>query len=76
MPNNNKSVRDQLNNRYGSMNNDELVKFIVDTIAERKQDQPAASLLDSLGYQHNDRTAFACSQHNITYIPSNITKAM
>ena len=58
IPNNNKPVRDQHNNRYGgtesgNMNNEELIQFTDDIIVEHTQDQPAAWLLDSLGYQHN-----------------------
>ena len=48
------------------MNNDELIKFIEDIIAEHTQDQPAALFLDSLEYQHNDKTTQICNKHNIT----------
>ena len=48
------------------MNNDELIKFIEDIIVEHTHDQPAAWLLDSLGYQHNNRTLEVCNKHNIT----------
>ena len=38
------------------MNNDELIKFTETIIVEHTQDQPAAWLLDSLGYRHiNER---------------------
>ena len=44
-------------------------------IIEHTQDQPAALLLDSLGYQHNDRTSQTRNKHNITVyrIPPNTT---
>jgi hypothetical protein len=78
--NNTKPVRDHDNNRYtgtesGNMNNDELIKFIEDIIVEHTQDQPAALFLDSLNYQHNDRTKETCNNHNITVyrIPPNTT---
>ena len=72
IPNNNKSVREQSNNRHAGthMNNTELIKFIEDIIVE-----PAAWLLDSLDYQHNKRTFDLCNKHNITVyrIPPNTT---
>ena len=48
------------------MNNDELIKFIEDIIVGHTQDQPAAWLLDSLGYQHNNLTIDICNKHSIT----------
>ena len=75
---NNKAVRDQYNIRYGGtelghMNNDELIKFIEDIIVEHTQDQPAVWLVDSLCYQHNNRTIDICNKHSITVyrIPTN-----
>ena len=69
----NKPIRDTCDNRYtgtdsGNMNNDELIKFIEDIIVKHTQDQPAACLLDSLDYQHNNRTIRLCNKHNITVI--------
>ena len=72
--------RDTAGYRYtgtesGNMNNDELIKFIEDIIVECTQDRPAALFLDSLGYQHNNRTIETCNKHNITVyrIPPNTT---
>ena len=48
------------------MNNLELIKLIEDAIVEHTKDQTAALLLDSLGYQHNDRTIQTCNKYNIT----------
>ena len=48
------------------MNNHELIKFIEYSIVEHTQDQPAALLLDSSGYQHNDHTTQTCNKHNVT----------
>ena len=44
-------------------------------IVEHTQDQPAAWLMDSLGYQHNNRTIYICNKHSITgyRIPPNTT---
>ena len=44
-------------------------------LVEHTQDQPAAWLLDSLGYQNNNRTVEVCNKHNITVyrIPPNTT---
>ena len=61
-------VRNSDNNRYtatksGVMNNDGLIKFIEATILVKHTiDKPAALLLDSLGYQHNDRTTQTCDK--------------
>ena len=57
------------------MNNVELIKFIEDIIVEHTQDQPAVWLLDSLGYQHSNRTIDIYNKHNITVyrIPPNTT---
>ena len=57
------------------MNNNELIKFIDDIIAEHTHDQPSASLLDSIGYKHNGRTTQTCKKHNTTLfrIPTNTT---
>ena len=55
------------------MNNDELIKFIEEIIVEHTQDQPAAWLLDSVGYQHNSRTLEVCNKHNIEYLPILLT---
>ena len=41
-------------------------KFIETIIVQHTQDQPAALLLDSQGYQHNDFTTQTCNYHNIT----------
>ena len=62
---------DQFNNRCvgtesGHMNNDELNKFIETITVEHTQDQPAAWLIGSLGYQHNNRTIDICNKHSIT----------
>ncbi len=80
IPHNDKPVRDSEGNRYtgtesGNMNNEQLIKLIEDIIVEHTQDQPAAWLLDSLGYQHNNRTLDICNKHNITVyrIPPNTT---
>ena len=48
------------------MNNDELIKLIETIIVEYTQDQPTVLLLDSLGYQHNDRATRTCNTHSIT----------
>ena len=44
-------------------------------IIEHTQDQPAALLLDSLGYQHNDSTTQTCNNRYIAVyrIPPNTT---
>ena len=49
--------------------------MIQNVTVEDIQDQPAALLLDSVGYQHNDRTTQTCNKHNITLyrIPPNTT---
>ena len=57
------------------MNNQQLIRFIEDIIVEHTQAQPAAWLLGSLGYQHNNHTLEVCNKHNITVyrIPPNTT---
>lgn len=48
------------------MNNHQLIKYIEDTIVEHTQDLPAALLLNSVGYQNNDRHTQICNKHKIT----------
>ena len=44
-------------------------------MVEHTQDQPAAWLLESIDYQHNNRTIDLCNKHSITVyrIPPNTT---